>query len=273
MDEHAPRAAPTVVETGAASDLDLITSPHVQAVVYVPARLPEWMSELAEAVTAGEFEVPRAILDDVGPDEVESAVWHAVAAGRGRDDLRRALVDDVVSLVERVRAATGAASFTIRIFTGEPSTRCGYHVDTVPPRSATIGLLRVYNGAGTPYLDPGALTGMRDFYKYLSRRERLVRDLSEARDRTRAEAIGAELDRLDAELPFVSGRTPRVAPSGSVVMFEHLDASHHWSDAGSEQPWIHCSPMEGGPRLVVNVSPRPGRPQRPRARATRVTSR
>lgn len=266
VDGHSIREAENVVvETDRAADLDLIALPHVQAVVYQPPDRPPWMKDLEDAVVAGDFEVPRTVIDGVTRDEVGPAVWNALSAGRGRDDLRRAVVDDVTSLVDRVHSVTGAASFTIRIFTGEPSARCGYHVDTVPPRSSTIGLLRVYNGAGTPYLSPEAVTSMRDFYRYLSRRERLVRDLEEARDRAHAEAAGEELDRLDAGLPFVQGEAaPRVARPGSIVMFEHLDAAQHWSGDGSPRAWIHCSPMEGGARLVVNVSPRPERPRRSR---------
>ena len=263
-----------VVETDRVEDLDLVTLPHVPAVVYTPSDPPAWMEELAVAVAAREFEIPRAILDDVRADEVEAAVGPALSAGRGSEDLKRAVLDDVVALADKVRRLTGATSFTIRIFTGVPNARCGYHVDTVPPRSPTVGLLRVYNGAGTPYLAPGDVTDMRDFYRYLSRRERLVRDLAEARDETDAIELREALDRLDRDLPFVAGEVrPNVAPAGSIVMFEHLDAAEHWSGDGSSPPWIHCSPMEGGPRLVVNVSPRAGRLRRAPARATGATSR
>lgn len=236
---NAPPATATVIETRDERDLALIAQPEVQAVIFIPETLPTWLAEFAEVVRSGAFQVPRTILDDATFEDIEA--WLALHMG-GFGDVR----DDVLSLVKRERELTGATRFIFRVFTAVPSRHCGFHVDTVPPAAPTHGLLRVYNGNGTHYVAPESIVSMREFYRYLSRRERLVREET-------WDAV-AELDELR---PFLrSPEDVRVAPAGSTVAFKHLDVRLHWSDHPRELAWVHCSPMDGEARFVVNVSGR-----------------
>jgi hypothetical protein len=52
--------------------------------------------------------------------------------------------------------------------------------------------------------------------------------------------------------------------AGAVVAFKHVDVGLHWTPHAKAKAWIHCSPMCGAARLVVNVTcPDPiGRPRR-----------
>jgi len=148
--------------------------------------------------------------------------------------------------------------FHFRIFAAAPTTNCGFHVDTVAPGAVKWGLVRVYNGAGTEYVDPNDVVSMRDFYRYLSRRERLERERGEAQgcgNTERFARLEAEIQILDQEHAFLTPRGKvQVAPSRSIVAFKHLDVSLHWSDHSKALAWIHCSPMRGRARLVVNVA-------------------
>jgi hypothetical protein len=70
------------------------------------------------------------------------------------------------------------------------------------------------------------------------------------------ESVEGEIMRLDREIDFLKRPCETlVAPAGSIVAFKHLDLSLHWSDHPKGLAWIHCSPMEGEPRLVVNITP------------------
>jgi hypothetical protein len=248
-----------IIRTVDERDLDRILSANVQAVIYHPPTRPAWLVDLAAAVQSGAFQIPRIILPDVSRDEITSWLEANLPAETLAPAVRRALMEDVVALVDRLGRLGKVARFMLRIFTGAPTTDCGFHVDTVAPGAPAIGLLRVYNGAGTPYVEPGNVTSMREFYRYLSRRERLERERGSARrdgDRQTRESVEGEIMRLDRDLDFLKrpGETP-VAPAGSIVALKHLDLSLHWSDHAKGLAWIHCSPMEGEPRLVVNITP------------------
>jgi hypothetical protein len=121
------------------------------------------------------------------------------------------------------------------------------------------GLLRVYNGAGTAYVDPADVLSMQRFYQYLSRREQIETELTMVKKNTRCSArLEAAIQHLDEERSFLrNGASVQIAPSTSIIAFKHLDASLYWSGHSKGLAWIHCSPMEGRARLVVNVSAAP----------------
>jgi hypothetical protein len=250
-----------ILRTCEESDLDRITSPDVQAVIYTPNMVPCWFYEVEEAVEQEFLQVPRTILPAAGQGELESWIEDNLPFDVLSPGTRVALKHDILGLPKRIARLTGALHFHFRIFTGTPSTNCGFHVDTVSPGTANWGLLRVFNGAGTEYADPGDVVSMRAFYQYLSRRERLERERVEAGsagDTERCAKLEAEIQTLDTERIFMT-RTGhvQVAPCRSIVAFKHLDVSLHWSDHSKALAWIHCSPMTGRPRLVVNVAAAP----------------
>ncbi len=243
-----------VIETRNVDDLDQIQLAQVQAVVYTPPALPAWFAELAAAVCDGRFTVPRTILGDVDAGEI--AAW--IACHLPVDALEKpsgeALRDDILALVDRVGRTSGAQRFLFRVLTGTPSRHCGFHVDTVPPGAPPWGLLRVYTGAGTHYASPGDVTRAGDFYRYLGRRERLVRELGDA-DGAARDHLHELIIALDDQLGFLRpGAQIATAPAGSIVAFKHLDVRLHWSDHEPDLAWIHCSPMAGDPRFLVNVT-------------------
>ncbi len=265
-----------VLVTAEEPDLDRVREPDVLAVVWVPPRLPAWLTEVDAAVRAERLRVPRTVLDGVSPgDAADWLAGHLQPAGL-TEATAAALVDDVRRLAERTARLTGAARCLVRILTAAPTPHCGFHVDTVAPGAAPWGLVRVYNGAGTAYVEPAAVSRMREFYWYLGRRERVVRDLEGARGSGERRAV-AELERerarLDRERPFVADPAAvATVPAGAVVAFTHLDAGRLWSDHDPNLAWIHCSPMSGTPRLVVNVTPR-GRARPAAARGAGATAR
>lgn len=236
-------ASAVVLRTADARELELIKLPHVQAVIFIPAEMPAWLAPFGAAVARGALQVPRTILDGVTADDIESWIDANVRTADIDPQVLQAVRADILSLVAREIDMTGARRLIFRIFTDVPSRHCGFHVDTVPPAAPSHGLLRVYNGNGTAYVDPDNVISMRDFYKYLSRRERVIRTPD-------PDAIVA----LDEARAFL--RRPEevhIAPAGSIVAFKHLDVRLHWSDHPRELAWIHCSPMEGDARFVVNV--------------------
>lgn len=249
-----------VLHTGNPSQLDRIRLPYVQAVIYEPAVLPAWCAELADAVERGTFQVPRTLLENVSYADIESWLESNLPHGAVAPAVRSALLSDILSLVDWERRSTSAAHFIFRVLTGTPSRHCGFHVDTVPPDAAPWGILRVYNGAGTDYVAPDNVTEMRDFYNYLSRRERLVRDWCDAGKQGDTAAYDKLLEgivALDEERAFLKrSQDVFTARAGSTVAFKHLDIRLHWSDHAKELAWIHCSPMHGSPRFLVNITPR-----------------
>jgi hypothetical protein len=243
--------------TGDESGLGAITRPDVQAVIYVPPA-PPWIAEIAEAVETGRFRIDRTILPNVACSEIDAWLERHLPAGVVAERTRTGLRCDILELAGRLAALAGARCLMLRIFTDSPSTECGFHVDSVPPAAAAFGLLRVYNGAGTEYVEPANVTSMADFYRYLSRRERLARDRAAVRrdnDAASLALLEREIAAHDAARPFL--RRPNeigLAPAGSIVAFKHIDIRYHWSDHAKAMAWIHSSPMAGTPRLVVNLT-------------------
>jgi len=248
-----------ILRTQDARDLGRIEDPTVQAVIYVPPVLPDWFSELAAEVEAGRFHVPRTILPKVSYEQIKKWLVYNFPVTGDTSNLREFVTEDILALVDRIAAISGASRFMLRTLTSIPNTECGFHVDTVPPAAVPWGLLRVYTGFGTAYVNPSNVTSMADFYRYLGRRERLGRERAQARrdeDLGRCNELDERIQQLDKRLTFL--RRPdeiHVAPAGSIVQFKHLDVSLHWSSHSTSLAWIHCSPMSGGPRFLVNISP------------------
>jgi hypothetical protein len=258
--EHARFRASRVVVTAQEERLQDILRPDVQAVVYDPPERPAWMMDLAATVRSGALQFPRTIVDDITAGALADWLRASFSTAAIGADARAAVCDDVLALAGRIAAWTSATRFMVRILTDVPSRHCGFHIDTVAPGASPWGLLRVYNGAGTQYVLPDNVTTMKEFYRYLSRRERLARDIEEAHrsgDAGAERALDREMRGLDKTLPFL--RSPNdvlTAPSGAIVAFKHLDASLHWSNHDRGLAWIHASPMQGDRRFVVNVLPR-----------------
>ena len=247
---------------------DLTRASEAIAVVHTPAEEADWTRELADALDASAFELPRAILPAVTRDEAAEWLAHALPRHAVSPTTREALVRDVLALIDLQASLTRGSRFRLRAFAEPPTRRCGFHVDTVPPRHPTVGVLKVYNGEGTLYVDPTNVASTRAFYAYLQRRERLGRELTAAageRGGRYAELVDEVLE-LDERPPFVlDPHAVAVVPAGSTVAFRHLDVREHWSSHPPDRAWIHRSPAEGGPRLVVNVSPAEGYPRAARS--------
>jgi hypothetical protein len=252
-------------------ELEAITNPTVQAVIYIPPALPAWFTDVASAVLGGALSIPRSVLPSASRNAIDNWLEQNLPITAVTPEVRGSLKDDVLGLVNRLGSLSHASRFMLRIFTEAPTTECGFHVDSVPPGAPTWGFLRVYNGAGTEYVHPANVTSMADFYRYLSRRERLIRESKAARS-DGSEAEYARLQQaiadLDNERAFLVRREEiGIAPAGSIVAFKHIDIRYHWSNHSKAMTWIHCSPMAGEPRLVVNVTaPEPIAHTVPRAR-------
>lgn len=254
-----------IVRTMNEGDLEQVAEPDVQAVIFIPEVLPDYFRPLTAAVESGAFRVSRTILSDVG----RSAIGSWLEANLPRDavapQVRLALLEDILALPNRIAALAAVQRLQLRMFTAAPTCDCGFHVDTVPPAAPNVGLLRVYNGAGTSYIEPSNVTSMREFYAYLSRRENLERKRKLARmssDEEQNLRLEDELAKLDLELSFLKSASEiHTVPAGSIVAFRHLDVRLHWTDHSPSLAWIHCSPMHGERRLVVNFAA--GRVTRP----------
>lgn len=275
--ETAISAGPArIVQTSDENELAAILDAGVAAVIHTPDPMPPWMAVLGEALAAIEGGGGRAALADGTRADVRSwfADWlDAVLPQslRTGDAHTAAVVDDVVHLADVITALAGVSRFRVRALLGPPTTDCGFHVDTVPPAAPSWGLLRVYNGAGTLYADPADIVDGPAFRRYLVSRERLERHRSSARrdgDPGALARVDAQMAELDAARPFLrDGATVRVVPAGSIVAFRHTDAAEYWSDGALTRGWIHCSPMHGEPRLVVNITSPQVAPQPSRAAA------
>jgi hypothetical protein len=251
------RAAAAILHTNAETDLQAITRPEIQAIICLPSPLPAWIGVIAEAVEAGRFVVPRARL--LSADRTDIKTWLDVNLPHGvvSDHVLEALKADILRLAGHVYEFEPSTMLQMRIFTEKPTTECGFHVDTVPRGAPTCGLLRVYNGAGTDYVEAGDVRSADHYFHYLGRRERLARERREARaagDRDASRRSEEAIVALDRARPFVQAAAViRVAPAGSIVAFKHVDIGTLWSTL-PENAWVHCSPMEGKPRLVLNLS-------------------
>jgi hypothetical protein len=255
-----------VVRSDREDDLERIGDAEVQAVVFEPPRPPSWLDELAEALESGRFFFERTVLGSVDLPEIDRFLKTRLPASAVSSSVRHALTDDILALVERVAVATGASRFMFRAHTDAPNRRCGFHIDTVPPGAPAVGYLRVYNGAGTDYVEPQNVSSVGDFYRHLSRRERLEHEVRRAGGTARREGLLEQLVQLDDRPEFMlDPKAVCVAPARSIVAFKHLDARLHWSNHPKHLAWIHRSPMHGERRLVVNVSAR-GPSARRRAR-------
>jgi hypothetical protein len=163
----------------------------------------------------------------------------------------------MTGIVEQVIAAADVRRVMVRVFTEAPTRRCGFHVDTVPPHAPTTGAVRVYNGPTTEYVAGHDVRSMKDFYAYLSRRERMSREAGTRTcgDAPARAALGA-LVAMDETPSFLRPHAPvHRVPSDATVYFKHIDVRRHWSPHPVTDVWIHRSPMQGPPRLVLNVSP------------------
>ena len=265
--------AAIVIHTVDQSALKLILNDNVQAVIFTPPALPPWFGEVALAVEAGDLKITRTVLPGASYHDLERTLDARLSAPVLSTEVRECLKRDIMGLADELGAICGVSHFMLRFFTEAPTDECGFHVDTVPPAAPTCGILRVYNGRGTDYADPANVTCMRDFYTYLARRERLIRERKAARHSAHVgAAIDLAIDALDKERAFLMRPADiKMAPAGAIVAFKHVDIRQHWSDHAKSQAWIHASPMSGKPRLVVNLTA-PGRPRSSPRPATRETS-
>lgn len=228
----------------------LLDQPGLMA-VWLRRPRQDWLDELSVAVESGAFVVPRAELDGMAAEHLAQWLEQNLPRGAVTPDCRDALLSNILNECHVLEQVTGARALRLRIFTGAPDRRCGYHVDTVRPGAPVWGLLRVYNGPRTHWFAPEQIRSMGDFYAWLQQRDRVVRQFADdpgARD--------ARLEKMDAAPEFLvrEDRSHEVPPDVSVI-FRHLNASAHWEVRGREEAWVHCSPMTGCNRLVVNLSP------------------
>ncbi|MEV6330539.1 DUF1826 domain-containing protein [Streptomyces sp. NPDC051909] len=253
-----------VLHGGTARDIARLTDPGLAAVILAPPERPDWLAELAELVVSRRLVIARTTLTAVSRDEF--ADWSRTALADADRAVAHALLDDMAGIVEQVMAAADVTRVMVRVFTEAPTRRCGFHVDTVPPQAPTTGAVRVYNGPTTEYVSRDDVRSTQDFYAYLSRRERLSREAGAGTcgDEPAGAALGP-LIAMDETPSFLRPHAPvhRVPPDATVY-FKHLDVRRHWSPHPVTDAWIHRSPMEGPPRLVLNVSPAERVPAAPR---------
>jgi len=256
-----------ILEVSGQNDLESIKDPDVQAVFHHLPKSASWNRELQAAIETDTFQVPRTIMPWQTPGEIRNWLEESIPLEGVTAATRKELIQALLMLVECAQDLTGASQFMIRLFTGRPNCRCGYHVDTVPPGAPAVGILHVFNGASTLYVDSENVTTMSDFYEYLGARERLARIMARAQgkgDRGRYLEAMQNMRRLDTRPPFL--RDPanlNAIPAESTIAFKQVDSRIHWSDHPASLAWIHASPSEGAPRLVVNIA---GRDQAARGR-------
>jgi hypothetical protein len=254
--------AGAIVLTDDSAALMKLRSPGVLAVVVESAARPAWQEELVVAVERGAFVIDRCTLtldrSEALPYVLEQRLPHSGLSF----ETRLALIDDLANLADSLTLVSGCRGILLRIFTESPSQYCGFHVDTVMPGCPPFGLLKVYNGQGTRYVNPADVKSMRDFYAYAGRRERLRRELKTAiaaDDAHESERLQRVIYALDHSLPFLKqGASVQELRAGSTVGFRHLDIRDHWAEHGPDRAWIHCSPIAGAIRLVVNLTPLDG---------------
>jgi hypothetical protein len=255
-----------VVVTRDAMKLGRVRSTGVQAVILEPAKCQAWEAGLASVVEKGSFSISRQVLTIRRAEEVGHVLETRLPTEGIDFETRLALVDDVVDLADKLEQVSGCPGVMLRIFTEPPTESCGFHFDTVLPRLPPFGLLKVYNGEGTRYVFACDVTSTSAFYRYLGRRERLSAKWRAACDGGQAgerDRLHAEVRELDRSLPFLKqGSAVHQVPAGAIVAFRHLDAREHWSDHPIGRAWLHCSPMSGETRLVVNLAPLGGRVDR-----------
>lgn len=227
-----------------------IREPVRPAAIVGPVMDEPWRDELTAVVESGDLDINRIeFTGDV--DAIADLLDRHVPSGPISRGGRDAFLSDVLDLVQVAEEMSASRTMRLRILTEQPNRRCGFHVDTVPPGAPSWGLLRVYNGEGTRWVPPEAVRSMGSFYDWLHRRDRVVRDQAHDLDER-----DAHLAAVDEHLDFLTDRSAiSVVPSGARVVLRHLPADQHWSDHPVGRAWIHCSPMSGRRRLVVNVNP------------------
>ena len=254
--------SPAIVVTDDAAVLVQVCMPGVQAVIFEPPRRAVWEDELAPAVEGGDFVVERCTITVRSSEALAHVLEQRLPQDGLRFETRLALIDDLASMADLLARIAGCRGLTLRLFTEAPTEHCGFHVDTVGPGLPPFGLLKVYNGEGTRYVDPTDVQRVHDFYGYLGHRERLARERRRATVQGwtgESERLRAALQALDDALPFLRQAAPvHEVRAGATVAFRHLDIREHWADHGRERAWIHSSPMAGVTRLVANLTPLDG---------------
>lgn len=244
-----------VLHGSTARDIARLTDPGLTAVIVPREAHADWLDELAELVVTRRLVIARTTLSAASLDDF--AHWSRTALADTAKAVSGPLLDDMTGIVEQVMATADVGRVMVRVFTEAPTRRCGFHVDTVPPQAPTIGAVRVYNGPTTEYVACDDVLSMAAFYTYLSRRERLSRMAGAGT--CGVSAAGSAPGRLIAmdEAPsFLRPRAPvHRVPRDATVYFKHIDVRRHWSPHPVTDVWIHRSPMQGVPRLVLNVSP------------------
>lgn len=227
-----------------------LASPDVQAVCLQPLPSLEWQKELVEAVEKEIFYIARTELTGLTVNAVAAWLEYNLPRDKVSRETRDALISDILNHFYLLETITSSTVFRMRILTALPNRMCGFHVDTVQPGMPTWGMLRVYNGEGTYWVDPSQVKSMQAFYTWLHARDLIVRrhnQLPATRD-----ALLEQIDQFpnflyqSAEINYI--------PSGNTIILRQLDASYHWNNHSPELAWIHCSPMSGKSRLIVNVS-------------------
>jgi hypothetical protein len=255
-------ASGQIVLTDDGSAVMKMRSPGVLAVVVEPTARAAWEEELAGAVERGAFVIDRCTLTVDRSEELPYVLEQRLSHTGLSFETRLALIDDLANLADSLTRLSGCRGILLRLFTEAPSQYCGFHLDTVMPGCPPIGLLKVYNGQGTGYVNPPDVKSMSDFYDYVRLRERLGRELKTAitdENAYEAERLKRVIHALDQSLPFLKrGATVHEVRAGSTVAFRHLDIRDHWTEHDVDRAWIHCSPMAGVIRLVVNLTPLDG---------------
>lgn len=230
-----------------------LSRPNVVAALLDQNADEPWREELTTAIENDLFVLPRTELLGVSLDAAARWLDHNLPVEPVSRSTRDALISEILDLIHLTEHVTDAPAYRVRLLTEIPNQRCGFHVDTVRPGQPQWGVLRVHNGCGTLWVSPDDVRSTTDFYTHLHNRECL----------TRSHLAGVvegddDVQALDDNPAFVAeDAVINVVPSGTTVVFRHLPADKHWSDHAPDSAWIHCSPMRGKRRLVINISPEP----------------
>lgn len=251
---ESPDGRPAVLLVDDDAGLCRVREDGVVAAIRLPGRLPAWQRALEHAVLAGRF-VQRAETADLAPSQLLD--WATAAAGQLDAAIRDGFAADVRALGQLCATLAGASRVQVRLAAGLGSDRCGYHVDTCRPGAPPIGVVKAYCGPPTQYPDPATVTSVADFWAYLSRRERLVRERAGAHGAAVASAR-QELALLDDAPGFITSAGPLDVPVGATVAFRLLPVEEHWQSRRALPAWIHRSAMCAQPRLAVSVLAAPG---------------
>ncbi|MBG0794480.1 DUF1826 domain-containing protein [Methylocystis sp. H62] len=239
--------------------IERLRDPAVQAVFVRPSRRPEWEERLGAVVESGAFRFERLTLPTARIEELPSILEASLPEEGLAFATRLALIDDIAVMADELRQLAGCNSVLLRVLVEAPTEICGFHIDTVGPGLPPFGLLKVYNGEATRYVLARDMPDMGRFYDYLGKRERLSAEWRAAlqkEDAAAADRRRSSMLNLDEMLPFLrKGAKVYRTPPGAVVAFRHLDVRELWNLHPSGRTWLHCSPMSGTPRLVVNLSP------------------